>query len=261
MNKVSIIIPCYNQAKYLADALRSVLEQTYENWECIIINDGSPDTTEEVAREWIKKDSRFKYIYKSNGGLSDARNVGIANSNGIYILPLDADDKIAKQYLYEAVRILDKNTKIKIIYGEANFFGVKTGKWKLPKYQPDRILIYNMIYCSALFRRSDYDKTTGYNSNMIYGFEDWDFWLSILSDGGEVFRIPQKLFFYRVKELSMIKNIDEAKKKYLHRQIYINHIELYNKLSFDPITLYKNNVENSLYYKIKRFIKKVLKKD
>lgn len=66
---VSVIVPCYNQAKYLSEALQSVLDKTYENWECIIVNDGSPDNTEEVAKQWVEKDSRFKYFYKENGGL------------------------------------------------------------------------------------------------------------------------------------------------------------------------------------------------
>ena len=74
---VSIIVPCYNQAQFLPEALQSVLEQTHTNWECIIVNDGSPDNTEGVAQEWLVKDSRFKYVYKENGGLSSARNAGL----------------------------------------------------------------------------------------------------------------------------------------------------------------------------------------
>ena len=96
---VSIIIPCYNQAKFLQETLQSVNHQTYSNWECIIINDGSPDNTEEIALEWCYKDVRFKYFKKENGGLSSARNFGILHARGDLILPLDADDKISKNYL------------------------------------------------------------------------------------------------------------------------------------------------------------------
>jgi glycosyltransferase involved in cell wall biosynthesis len=63
---ISIIVPCYNQAQYLDEALNSVLNQTYENWECIIVNDGSPDNTEFVAQKWCAKDIRFKYIFQKN---------------------------------------------------------------------------------------------------------------------------------------------------------------------------------------------------
>ena len=72
--------------------MQSVLDQIFEAWECIIVNDGSPDDTEEVAQKWCAKDARFKYIKKPNGGLSSARNAGIAISRGDFILPLDADD-------------------------------------------------------------------------------------------------------------------------------------------------------------------------
>jgi glycosyltransferase involved in cell wall biosynthesis len=75
--KISVIVPCYNQAIYLDECLQSVLDQTHENWECIIVNDGSTDHTEETAKKWTEKDARFIYIYKKNGGLSSARNAGL----------------------------------------------------------------------------------------------------------------------------------------------------------------------------------------
>ena len=266
---VSVIVPCYNQAYYLPEALESVLKQTFEHWECIIVNDGSLDNTEEVAFEWTKKDKRFKYLKKDNAGLSSARNYGIKNSIGEYILPLDADDKIADTYLEEAIKIFMSNPKVKLVYAKARFFDLKDEEWKLEQYSKSALLLYNMIYCSAFFRKADYDKTKGYNSNMIFGWEDWDFWLTILNDGDEVYKIPKILFYYRIKETSMIKNIDQTKMQYLYRQLYINHSDLYNELFPDPITLYNdfenlrarlNNIENSKYYKFGRFIKKVLNK-
>lgn len=69
---VSIIVPCFNQAQYLDECLQSVLNQTFKDWECIIVNDGSPDNTEEITQEWIKKDNRFKYIFITNSGVSNA---------------------------------------------------------------------------------------------------------------------------------------------------------------------------------------------
>ena len=92
---VSIIVPCYNYAALFREALDSVLAQTYDDWECIIVNDGSTDDTEEIALQYCQKDERFIYFYKENGGHSSARNYGIKKSKGEYILPLDPDDKIA----------------------------------------------------------------------------------------------------------------------------------------------------------------------
>ena len=91
IGKVSIIVPCFKQAMYLPETLDSVLLQTYSNWECIIVNDGSPDNTDEVVERYVNQDTRFKYVKQQNRGLSTARNIGIERSRGEYILPLDAD--------------------------------------------------------------------------------------------------------------------------------------------------------------------------
>lgn len=99
MSQVSVIIPCYNHAQYLGEAVKSVIEQTHANWECIIVDDGSTDDTEKVAKQLCETDDGIRYIYKNNGGLSSARNAGIAAAIGEFILPLDADDRIHSKYI------------------------------------------------------------------------------------------------------------------------------------------------------------------
>ena len=84
---VSVIIPCYNQGCYLSEALDSVMRQTYPNWECIIINDGSKDQTDAVAKEYCQKDSRIRYISQENSGVIAARNRAVSESSGEFILP------------------------------------------------------------------------------------------------------------------------------------------------------------------------------
>ena len=79
MEKVSVIIPCYNHAHYLSEAIQSIIDQTHNNWECVIVNDGSHDDTEIIARNWCDKDVRIKYLHQENGGLPSARNFGIKN--------------------------------------------------------------------------------------------------------------------------------------------------------------------------------------
>ena len=118
---ISVIVPCYNQSIYIDECLQSVLDQTYKNWECIIVNDGSPDNTEEVALRWVEKDARFIYLKKENGGLSSARNAGIEKAKGEWILPLDCDDKIDSQYL-ELAAIEIKNG-YDLIYFSLQLFG------------------------------------------------------------------------------------------------------------------------------------------
>lgn len=119
---ISIIVPCYNQAQYLDECLQSVFNQSYQNWECIIVNDGSTDDTEIKARKWENKDSRFKYIFQENLGVSDARNNGIEYSSGTYIQFLDGDDILQQEKLSYQVSILNINEKIDIIYGGNKYF-------------------------------------------------------------------------------------------------------------------------------------------
>jgi glycosyltransferase involved in cell wall biosynthesis len=89
---VSVIIPCYRQAKYLSEAVRSLVDQAYQRWECIIVNDGSPDDTREIAAELVRHDSRIRYIEQQNCGVACARNRGLAEIRGEYVVFLDADD-------------------------------------------------------------------------------------------------------------------------------------------------------------------------
>lgn len=258
---VSIIIPCYNQGKYLSEAVESVLNQNYDNWECIIVNDGSIDNTEQIAMSFCIKDSRIKYLYKENGGISSARNIGISISEGKYILPLDSDDKIATDYCKIAVGEMESNIKLKIVYCRANFFGVESGEWILPEFSIEKILGQNIIFCSAFFRRSDYDLTNGYNENMIYGLEDWDFWLSIIELGGEVLKIDKVLFYYRIRIGSRNRSIDDEKSKLLRRQLWMNHRSLFNSNFLDPtLTFEYMKFANSIEYKIGSLILKPKRK-
>ncbi|MBK1894417.1 glycosyltransferase family 2 protein [Chryseobacterium paridis] len=242
--KISIIVPCYNQAVYLDDCLQTVLDQTYQNWECIIVNDGSPDNTEEIAKNWVQKDSRFQYLYKENGGLSSARNAGIEIASGIWILPLDADDKINKRYLELAEKEFDKGYTI--IYCEAEKFGSEDGKWNLPTYSREMLAVKNMIFCTAFFTKEDWKKVGGYDTRLIYGWEDWDFWIAILKEGGEVLKLEDIGFYYRIKEVSMIKEMSangDHKKLITHNIIYRKHIEFFTKELGSFESLYDRNTK------------------
>ena len=121
-SNVSVIIPCYNQAQFLVDTLDSVLNQTYMNWECIIVNNGSTDNTEEIALKYCAEDKRVKYFYKTNGGLSSSRNMGLEKASGKYIQFLDADDKLHQEKLKVQVREMELNPKIDVFYSNFEFF-------------------------------------------------------------------------------------------------------------------------------------------
>lgn len=237
MPKISLIVPCYNQAQYLSETLDSVLAQTYSSWECIIINDGSKDDTETVALHYTQLNNRFKYIYQDNQGVSVARNNAVLQSSGEYILPLDGDDKIGSTYVEKALNHFAQYPETKLVYCDAELFGAKNGKWILPEYSYDEIIWSNSIFCSAVFRRADFEKCGGFNPNMREGYEDWDFWLSFLKKEDIVYKINETLFYYRIRPESRNTTADNSREK-LFLQIYHNHEDLYNQYA-DRILMYK----------------------
>ena len=265
---VSIIMPSYNQGAYLSEALDSVLAQTYTNWECIIIDDGSHDNTKDVAKAYCEKDSRIQYIYQENSGVSAARNNGIAHSKGEFILPLDGDDKIDPYFLEQTLNEIVKDRNIRVVYSDVKYFGVRNDVYQLPSFSIEKLMGQNILCITALFRREDFDKTGGFNDNMREGFEDWDFWMSMFQDGeGTAYKIPKILFYYRIKPVS--RNNTAAKKNIDYRRlVWENHRDMFSKVYPDPrVTFDYLNISNSREYKLgylilhpiigyKRFIKK-----
>lgn len=245
---VTIIIPCYNQGQFLSEAIESVICQTYNNWECIIVNDGSSDNSEEVALAYTKKDIRILYLSQENQGPSAARNHGIQVSHGEYILPLDADDLISSTYIEKAISHFIEHPETKLVYCRADKFGLINEEWNLPTYNYNSLIWENSIFNAAIYRRSDYDKIDGgYNEMLRKGYEDWDFYLSLLEKEDIVYKIDETLFHYRIHTIS--RNIEVTNNPYdtlvliAHR-----HPEIYQQY-WDRI-LALNTIHTSLQIKV-----------
>lgn len=164
--KVSVIIPAYNQAQYLPDALDSVLAQTYTNWETIIVDDGSPDNVAEIAARYSGCDSRIKFLHTDNYGLSAARNTGAAHSDGEYLVFLDGDDKIAPEYIENCVKALQSDSYIKVAAPQMQCFGIHQQIWPVVYEDYAQLLINNPLYATAAMRRADFDAIGGYDERM-----------------------------------------------------------------------------------------------
>jgi glycosyltransferase involved in cell wall biosynthesis len=220
-------MPCYNQGGYIEEAVASVLSQTFQDFEVIIVNDGSTD--EDTIRELESFDKpKCRVIHTNNQGVSAARNHGIREASGEYLLPLDADDRIGPTYIEKAVRLLDEQPNVGIVYCEAEFFGEESGRWELPPYRFPDILWGNLVFCSAFFRKADWAKTPGYQA-ISGGWEDYDFWLFIIELGREVVQIPEVLFFYRRLAGSRSKTMTSEQEMVAHSRIFHNHRELYSQ--------------------------------
>ncbi len=223
---VSVIIPCFNQAEFLYESVDSVLAQTYQDFEIIVVNDGSTDVESIRILETFNR-PKTSIIHSANRGLASARNLAIEHAKGRYILPLDADDKIGGTYLEKCVAVLEGQCEIGIVYCEAEFFGLMEGRWDLPPYEFPDILVSPRIFCSAMFRKSDWEQAGGYSLEMIHGWEDHDFWLSVIGLGRGVHRIPEVLFYYRQKSASMLSAMTREKYIYSFHKLVEHHEDLY----------------------------------
>lgn len=251
MPLISVVIPCYNQGYFLKEAVESVLSQTFQDFEIIVVNDGSTDPeTNQILSAFSAPKTTI--IHTQNQGPAAARNTAIQVAKGTYILPLDADDKIAPTYLEKAIEILKKNNDIGIVYCNAALFGGEKGKWDLSPYSLKRILNGNCIFVSSFFKKSDWAKAGGFKENMFYSLEDWDFWLSLIGNGADVYKIPETLFFYRKQQISrtsLAKKFDTVS----CRQLILNHLDFYAQ----NVLLLKDPIRQIFFSKkIKRHIKK-----
>lgn len=259
MKKVSVIVTCYNKGKYILETLESITNQTYSDIETIIIDDCSTDNyTRKLLSELSAKNYKIILLEK-NIGVAEARNTGIKNSNGEYILILDGDDKIAPEYIENAIKIIENDNQIKIVSCEVELFGYMKGKLPLAEPKIEYLIAQNALIISSLFKKTDYEKTSGFNPNMKEGLEDWDFWLSLLETGGKAFRIPKTLFYYRISKKSR-NNLDFEKLRKLRRQIYENHKELYARYMLDPVDSFEYTlIKTSWEYRIGNILLKPIR--
>lgn len=226
----SVIIPCYNQGGYLPEAVESVRASAYPNLEIIVVDDGSTDPETVRMLENLPRGPRLRILRQENQGLAGARNAGIRHAGGKYILPLDADDRIHPQFIAKAVEVLERREEVGIVGCNVEFFGDRSGRYFLPPFRFPGILLRNAFVCSSVFRRSDWAAVGGYRRNMVFGGEDWDFWISIVELGREAVRLDEVLFYYRKHGFSML---DDARKpaniRFIRRRIRENHRELFRR--------------------------------
>jgi glycosyltransferase involved in cell wall biosynthesis len=200
--RVSVIIPCFNHGQFIKDAIASVESCQDKTYEIIIVNDGSTEPCTVETLQSLEKRGYF-VINQSNLGLSAARNSGIEVAKGDYILPLDSDNKIRPEYICKSIDILDKNPDVGVVYGDANYFGGKTGLWKVQDFNLHQLLLRNCFDACAVFRKSIWLKYK-YDESMRLGWEDWDFWLGVAEAGWKFCYVPEVLFDYRVRDGSMV---------------------------------------------------------
>jgi glycosyltransferase involved in cell wall biosynthesis len=198
----SVIIPCFNDARYLPEALASVQSQTHQKLEIIVVNDGSTDKDTLALLQQLPP--YIQVIHQENSGLAAARNKGIDHSNGEVIVTLDSDDRFEKTFIAKAVGVLQQQTATGVVSSWVQEFGASTKIWRAGAVDDESFLIENRIVACCAFRRQCWIDAGGYDEAMRHGLEDWDFWIRVTQKGWKVHVLKEPLFFYRKKAQSML---------------------------------------------------------
>lgn len=258
---ISVIVPCYNQAQYLDECLQSVLDQTYPHWECIIVNDGSPDNTEEVALEWTKKDTRYIYTKKENGGLSSARNAGLEIVKGEWIQFLDCDDTLETTKFEKSLEFFTKN---EIVISQFNIMAFNK-KTKGYNHIENNFLNFDNllknwgktftipIHC-GIFAKSVLANFTF--STEVKTMEDWLMWLKIFYNHPKCHVIEENLCNYRKENND---SLSSDLKQLVHQKIKIYPIidSIYGKNIFNQLVMHDIEVKSIENLQLKKELKKI----
>ncbi len=201
--KISVILPTYNQARYLPDALDGLLSQTFRDFELIVVNDGSTDNTEKVLDQYLQG-MRFTVIKQANKGLPSALNTGFAQAKGTYLSWTSSDNITLPNMLEILNDTLDSDLTTGVVYADwlfINEVGKTIGQFNTIEYDRHLLLYFNYVNCCFLFRRECMDLVGGYDPEYIYG-EDWEFWIRV-SRHFKMAHVKQPLYQYRIHSKSM----------------------------------------------------------
>lgn len=228
---ITVVVPCWNYAKYLPECIESLVNQTYKVDEIIIVNDGSPDNTTEVANELIKKypEHNIQLVVKENGGLSSARNAGIKIAKSRFISCLDADDKMTPGGIQTHLDLMENDLTI----GQAALmeFGERHISYAPQGATLETILRGNTIFCNAMFSRKVWEAVGGYDESevMRWGWEDYEFWIRCLEYGCRVQVSDFIALRYRAHANNMTKMTTHPHWDDLKKYIRDKHRHLYDE--------------------------------
>jgi CMP-N-acetylneuraminic acid synthetase/GT2 family glycosyltransferase len=207
-NIVSIIITAHNYGKYLSQAIESTLCQNFEEYEVIVVNDGSTDNTLDILKKY-NSNPRIRIFHLNGIGLAAASNYGIRMSQGQYVIRLDADDYFDENILLVESRILDKHPEIGMVYPDyflVDKYGNIMEHVRLQKINDEvKLLDRNPLAAGAMYRRTCYDSIGGYNEALRYQ-EDYDFWIRFI-EKFNVYNVNLPLMYYRKHDKSMSNNL------------------------------------------------------
>lgn len=229
---VSIIITSYNLGVYLEETVNSVLSQTYQQIEVIIVDDGSEDNCTIALLDKLCENCDIKIIRIQNSGVSVARNIGAEASKGAFLVFLDGDDLLSPDFVERCISVYKENPDAGMVYGVTKLFGAASRIRPLdtPKYK--KLLIYNNIFgVTCMLKKERFFEVKEFNYKMRYGIEDWEFFIRYCCEGMSVYRVNKILFYYRIRPVSRTKEVNSSIKATLEMRLEIlsNNIDIYSQ--------------------------------
>ena len=253
---VSIIMPAYNSSRWISDSIQSVLDQYYEQWELLIVDDGSTDNTKNLLNIFLT-DKRIKYYYQENSGPAVARNYGISKASGKYLAFLDSDDLWKPNKLEMQFNHLNKNSDCCLIHTNYSIFEYNTQTSKPFQQTPwfsnwdenERLLMFDTIGTLTVLTETQLIKNLGGFKNDFYGTEDWDLWIRV-SKEGKISKLNDDTAYYRIHPDGISQSFDnhlvELNKVY-NQHVFQSKID--NKIKYAANSVYS-------FRKAKNFFKK-----
>ena len=230
---VSVVVPVYNMEAFLPETLDSILASDYPNFEVVVVDDGSKDASYRIACDYAKKDQRVRAYTQPNGGACAARNQAVRLAKGEFILPVDADNLIEPGLIADSVKEILKDPSVKVVAPRADFFGERTGEWKLPPFSLHLLARKNIMDTCALYRKVEWERAGGYCEGII-AREDWEFWIAVLKNGGKVVRLPEIGLHYRIRNVSK-RVTDRSLKRHVVKTLNARHPEFFERELGGPL--------------------------
>ncbi|WP_417337341.1 glycosyltransferase family 2 protein [Halobacteriovorax marinus] len=267
--KVSIVMPAFNCSKLISLSIESVQSQSYENWELIIVDDGSSDNLKAVVEKYLK-DSRVKYFFQLNGGVASARNTGISKATGDYIAFLDSDDLWPEDKLSKYIEVFNSCTdpNIGLIYSRYYCFHddpstfVKAVEYpRFCKSDYWSLIVLNYIATLTVMVKREVFLNIGNFDESLFGTEDWDLWIRINGEYS-TFQIEEPLGYYRIHESGISRNKDrhiDQERSVVEKHLSFEYQRKYFKVamfSLDIKELIYNLKVNGLFFGVLNFIRK-----
>lgn len=226
-DQISVIIPCYNDGKYIQETINKLKEQTYAAHEIIVVNDGSTDAYTLEVLKALENDPLARVLHKENGRMSAARNYGVKHAKGNVIVTLDADDYFDNSFFQKGITILQNEPNTGVVNSYIQYFGNKTDKSRPRGGNAFNFLFSNQSSACAMIRRAAWDQVGGYDESMTLGYEDWEFYIRITKAHWQVHLIPEYLLFYRQTDKSTLKNQTHPNRQKIIAYILEKHKDWY----------------------------------